>query len=110
MEMKNGRTVQEWQRPLAFLAAAPLGWITPRGQIIHFAGGSTVCAGSQLAEWAFLVLSGSCELRRDSPKKTGIETLHKYKHGETFGGFLREDTSVIADEDSAVLRIRLHDL
>ena len=55
-KMKNGRTVLEWQRPLAFLAAAPLGWVTPLGQIIHFAGGATICAGNQLAEWAFLVV------------------------------------------------------
>ncbi len=63
-----------------------------------------------MAEWAFLVLSGSCELRRNLPEKTGVEILRTFKRGETFGGFLSNDNIVVAAEDSAVFRIRLHDL
>jgi NTE family protein len=38
------------------------------------------------------------------------KVLRTFKRGETFGGFLRHDTTVVASEDSAVLRIRLRDL
>ena len=109
-EMKNGRPIREWQRPLAFLAEAPLGWLMPRGQISHYAPGATVCAGVQLADWVFLVLSGSCEQRRNLPEAAGVEILRTFKRGETFGGFLRNDTMVVAAEESAVFRIRLRDL
>ena len=108
--MKTGRPIQEWQRPLAFLAAAPLGWLIPRGQINHFAAHSPVVAGGPPAEWAFLVLSGSCQLRRTLPEKAGTEILRIFKRGETFGGFLPPDTTVAAAEDSAVFCIRLRDL
>ena len=57
-KMKNERLVQEWQRPLAFLAEAPLGWLIAHGQVRHFAPGSPVVAGEPPAEWAFLVLGG----------------------------------------------------
>ena len=108
-EMKNGRTVQEWQRPLAFLAEAPLGWLMPCATISHFAGGSPICTGGQTADWAFLVLSGTCEQRRNSPE-AGAEVLRTFKRGESFGGFSGAGTMVVAAEDSVVLRIRLRDL
>src|SRR5271170_5331863 len=107
--MKNGQSVQEWQKPLAFLAEAPLGWLMPHATISHFSSGSAVCADGQNAEWAFLVLSGSCELRLNLPEAEP-KVLRTFKRGETFGGFLRHDTTVVAAEDSAVLRIRLRDL
>src|SRR6202040_2601972 len=71
--------------------------------------GSPVCADGQNAEWAFLVLSGSCE-QRLNPPDAEPKVLRTFKRGETFGGFLRHDTTVVAAEDSAVLRIRLRDL
>jgi len=108
-EMKNARPIKEWQRPLTFLAEAPLGWLIPRGEIHHFASDSPVCAGDQSAEWAFLVLSGSCEKRRTLPDAPP-EILHTFQRGETFGGFLKPDTVIVAAEDSAVFCIRLHDL
>ena len=107
--MKNGRPVQEWQRPLAFLAEAPLGWLMPRAQISHFSCDSTVCTGDQLSDWAFLVLSGRCERRRESPDAEA-EVLQTYQCGETFGGFSGRETRVVAAEDSEVLQIRLRDL
>jgi NTE family protein len=109
-EMRIERTNQEWQRPLAFLAEAPLGWLIARGQISHFTADSPVVANDQPAEWAFLVLSGSCQLRRNLPEKTGTEILYTYKRGETFGGFLRPHATIIAAEDSDVFCIRLRDL
>ena len=108
--MKTGRPIQEWQRPLVFLAEAPLGWLIPRGQIRHFTPDSPVVAGDQPAEWAFLVLSGSCQLRRTVPEKAGTEILRTYKRGETFGGFTLPDTTMVAVEESAVFCIRLRDL
>ena len=108
--MKTGRTNQEWQRPLAFLAEAPLGWLVARGHIRQFAAGSQVGMGDQPAEWAFLVLGGSCELRRILPEEAKPEILHTFKRGETFGSFLRPNTAVVAAEDSAVFCIRLRDL
>jgi NTE family protein len=101
--------MREWQRPLDFLAEAPLGWLIPHGQIKHFARGTTVCTGDQSAEWAFLVLSGNCEQRRNLPE-AGAEVLRTFMRGETFGGFLHPDTLVIATEESAVFCIRLRDL
>src|SRR5271154_1224311 len=108
--MKNGRLIQGWQRPLTFLAEAPLGWLIPRGQICRFATDSQVVMGDQPADWAFLVLSGSCQLRHNLPENDGTEILHTFKRGETFGGFLRPDTTMVAAEDSAVFCIRLRDL
>src|SRR5882724_7158616 len=107
--MKNGRPVQEWQKPLAFLAEAPLGWLMPYATINNFSSGSPVCVDGQLSEWAFLILSGSCEQRGNLPDgKT--EIFRTFKRGETFGGFFRHDTAMVAAEDSTVLRIRLRDL
>jgi NTE family protein len=109
--MKNGQPlVQEWQRPLAFLAEAPLGWLLARGQINQFPAGSPVVVDDEPAEWAFLVLSGTCRLQSSLLLPAGPEILHTYKHGETFGGFLRPDTTIIAAEDSVVFCIRLRDL
>jgi CRP-like cAMP-binding protein len=107
--MKKGRPIEEWQRPLDFLAEAPLGWLIPHGQIKHFAAGATVGTGNQSADWAFLVLSGSCEQRRHLPDSS-TEVLRTFARGETFGGFLKPDTTVVAAEDSAVFCIRLRDL
>jgi NTE family protein len=107
--MKKGRPVLEWQRPLAFLAEAPLSWLMPRAQITHFARGATICRGDQLAERAFLILSGCCEQRVDLPD-VGVEILQTYRCGETFGGISGRETRVVAAEDSEVLQIRLRDL
>ena len=108
--MKKGRPIEEWQRPLAFLAEAPLGWLMPRGQIKHFAPDSPIVAGEPPADWAFLVLSGSCQLRRILPEEAGTEILRTFSRGETFGGFTLPGTMVVAAEDSAVFCIRLRDL
>ena len=108
--MKKGRPIEEWQRPLAFLAEAPLGWLMPRGQIKHFAPDSPIVAGEQPVDWAFLVLSGSCQLRRILPEEAGTEILRTFSRGETFGGFTLPGTMVVAAENSAVFCIRLRDL
>jgi NTE family protein len=108
--MKNERLAQEWQRPLAFLAEAPLGWLVAHGQIRHLAPGSPVVAGDQPDEWAFLVLSGSCQLQHNLPAGGGMEILRTFQRGDTFDGFLRPGMTVIAAEDSAVFCIRLKDL
>lgn len=108
--MKTSRTNQEWQRPLDFLAEAPLGWLIPRGQIRQFATDAHVLMGDAAADWAFLVLSGRCEQRRNPPGELAFEILHTYKRGETFGSFLPPGTTVVAAEDSAVFCIRLRDL
>jgi NTE family protein len=109
-KMKIGRTVREWQRPLDFLAEAPLGWVITHGQVRQFSPGSPVTAGDQQAECAFLVLSGTCRLQRNGSGDTGPEILRTYNCGETFGGFLRPDIAVVAAEDSTVFCIRLRDL
>lgn len=108
-EMKNGQPIQEWQKPLAFLAEVPFSWLMPHATISHFSSGSPVCADGQSAELAFLILSGSCEQRLNLPDAEP-KVLRTFKHGETFSGFLRRDTTVVAAEDSVVLRIRLSDL
>lgn len=108
--MKTGRTNQEWQRPLDFLAEAPLAWLIGRGQIRQFPAGFRVAVGEPPDDWTFLVLSGSCELRRILSDGAESEILHTFKRGETFGSLLRPNTAVIAAEDSAVFCIRLRDL
>ncbi|HEY5345534.1 MAG TPA: patatin-like phospholipase family protein [Verrucomicrobiae bacterium] len=108
--MKNERPVQEWQRPLAFLAEAPLGWLMPRGQINHFSPDSPVVGDDNQRDWAFLVLSGSCQLRRNLPGQADAEILRTFKRGETFGGYLQPGTTLVATENSAIFCIRLRDL
>jgi CRP-like cAMP-binding protein len=108
-EMKNRQPIRECQKPLAFLAEAPLGWLMPHAAISNIPSGSTVCVDGQNAEWAYLILSGSCEQRLNLPDGE-LKVLRAFKRGETFGGFLLQDTMVVASEDSAVLRIRLRDL
>jgi NTE family protein len=108
--MKTGRTNQKWQKPLAFLAEAPLGWLVARGQIRHFAADCAVDLGDLPGEWAFLLLSGSCRLRRNLPGEAGADILHTFRRGETFGSFLRPETTITAAKDSAVLCIPLRDL
>ena len=81
----------------------------PHATISYIPSGSPVCVDGQNAEWAYLILSGSCEQRLNLPDGEPI-VLRAFKRGETFGGFLLHDTMVVASEDSAVLRIRLRDL
>lgn len=81
----------------------------PHATISHIPSGSTVCVDGQNAEWAYLILSGSCEQRLNLPDGE-LKVLRAFKRGETFGGFLLHDTMVVASEDSSVLRIRLRDL
>lgn len=87
-----------------------MGWLIARGQISRFPAEAIVGTGEQTAKWGFLVLSGSCRLQRRLPKEEGTEILHNYKRGETFGGYLQPDTTVVAGEESAVFCIRLRDL
>jgi hypothetical protein len=108
--MKNGRTIQEWQRPLAFLGGVPLRWLIARGQIQQFATDTPVGEGDQSANRAFLVLSGSCELRRKLGVESELEILHTFKQGETIGSFLRPSTTTVAAEDGTVFCIRLQAL
>ncbi len=108
--MKTGRTNQKWQKPLAFLAEAPLGWLVARGQIRQFAADCTVDLGDLPGEWAFLLLSGSCRLRRNLPGEAGDSVLHTFRRGETFGSFLPPETNIIAAKDSAVFCVPLRDL
>src|SRR5882762_1959108 len=97
--MNNRRSIDDWQRPLDFLAEAPLGLLIARGQVRRFAPDAPVIAGDHPAEWAFLVLSGSCQLQRRLPGEAGMEILRTYKRGETFGGLLLPGTQMIATED-----------
>jgi len=108
--MKNERPVLEWKRPLAFLAEAPLGWLIARGQIKQFAAGSPVGADDAPGEWAYLVLSGGCQLREKSPGADGANILQTFKRGETFGSLSRTDRTVMAAEDSTVFCIRMRNL
>jgi len=86
-----------------------LGWLMPYATVSHFSNGSEVCANGRQAEWAFLVLSGTCEQQHRLPDHEK-KVLRIFKQGEAFGGFFRPGTTVVAAEDSTVLRIRLQDL
>ena len=87
-----------------------MGWLIAHGEIRQFAADSRVGTDDSAAEWGFLVLSGSCQLRRILPGTMAPEILHTYRRGETFGSFLQPNTTVTAAEDSAVFCIRLRDL
>lgn len=108
--MKNGQPIWECQKALAFLAEAPLRWLIPQGQISQFASESSVVTGDESDDWAFLVLNGRCELRRNLAGEGRTELLQTYKRGETFCSVLQPETSVVAAEASAVFCIRLQDL
>jgi NTE family protein len=108
--MKNGQPVWECQRALAFLAEAPLRWLMLQGQISQFAPESLLVTGDETDDWAFLVLNGSCELRRNPPPAGRGERLETYTRGETFCSFIPPETTLVAAEDSAIFSIRLRDL
>lgn len=82
----------------------------PRGQINHFSPDSPVVGDDNQRDWAFLVLSGSCQLRRNLPGQADAEILRTFKRGETFGGYLQPGTTLVATENSAIFCIRLRDL
>lgn len=84
-----------------------MGWLVSRGEIRQFAADSVMCLDDELVEWAFLVLSGSCQLWRSLPGEAEGEILHRYNRGQTFGSFLPPNTTLIAAEDCAVFCIRL---
>jgi hypothetical protein len=78
-------------------AGKNIGWLIPRGQINHFAAHAPVLADGPPAEWAFLALSGGCQLRRTLPEKAGAEILRIFRRGETFDGFLPPDSCLRAN-------------
>jgi len=112
--MKNGRPFQELVRLLACLAKAPLERVIPHAKVSQFLRDELVCTRDELANCAFLVLNGRCELRH-SPRHAGPQVMDTFKSGDTFGGYtellLGNDRSiVVAVEDSVVLGIGLDEL
>lgn len=87
-----------------------MGWLIPRGQIKQLPMDALVGEGDEPGEWAYLVLTGSCQLRGNPPGEDGAGILHTFKRGEAFGNFLRRNTSIVAAEDSTVFCIRLRHL
>ena len=107
--MKIGRLQKEDPERLSFVTKAPLERLIPHGQPAQYPKGTRICDGHQLSEAAYLILSGSCELRRaaaDGPQ----EVLQTLGPGAAFGGLdpLQLDdsgTTAVATADSIVLRI-----
>ena len=112
--MKLRGHMQETDTPLATMAKADLERILPFSQVSRHASGDKVCAFSQLADLAFLVLRGKCQeilIAADQPARV----LKTFAPGEAIAnGVLdaseADDISIVAAEDSTVLRIRHEDL
>ena len=106
--------MQHTDTPLASMAKANLERILPFSQVSRHASGEEVCSLTQLADFAFLVLRGKCrEVRAAAGEPAQI--LKTFAPGEVLSnGALDEsgpnNISIIAAEDSTVLRIRHNDL
>jgi NTE family protein len=88
---------------------SPLERLTPHAEPRYFSKGVRICGGQQLCEAAYLILSGSCELRRTLPDGQQ-QVLESLGPGYAFGGLEKIDgeeiwTSVFATADSIVLRL-----
>lgn len=99
---------------LEILAKAPLDKVIPHAQVTPYLYGQRICSGEHLAEAAFLIISGTCELRRTAWSGEP-QALHLYSIGGVFGCHeepMPEDleTEVIATSDCVVLRIACEDL
>lgn len=106
--------MQQPDTPLFSVAGAPLDRLLPFSRISQHSAGDAVCTIDQLAEYAFLVLSGKCQETLDSdgsePRilKT-FEPGHPIENGVVS---LEEQTrvSIIAAQETTVLRISRADL
>src|SRR5205814_10658982 len=94
---------------LSFVTKAPLERLVSHGRPAAYLTGARICGGNQLSEAAYLILSGSCELRRN-PANGPEEVLDTLGPGAAFGGLDRiqsDDacTTAVAIADSVVLSI-----
>ena len=109
LRMNTERLLKEETERLSFVTKAPLERLIPHGQTGHYPKGMHICAGKQLSEAAYLILSGSCELRRvlqNAPE----EVLKTIGPGAAFGGLEEAGpddlcTIAIATADTVVLCI-----
>ncbi len=112
--MYCGRTIQESETPLSFLAKAPLERLLPHAQTRHHTRGAVICASDQLVDWVFLVLRGRCEHRRNRTDGRQ-EVLQTFQQGDVFGGLHTlppepGGTFVVAAADSSVLRLQREEM
>jgi NTE family protein len=94
---------------LSFLTKSPLERLTPHAEPRYFSKGVRICGGEQLCEAAYLILSGSCELRRTLPNGQQ-QVLQNLGPGAAFGGLEKIDgeevwTTVFATADTVLLRL-----
>ena len=106
--------MQHSDTPIAAMAKAPLERILPFSEVARHGSGDIVCMAGQLADFAYLVLSGSCQEMLHSPDEPP-RILKTFRRGEPIqnGVFSESDQNriaIIAAEDSTVLRIRRSDL
>jgi NTE family protein len=109
LRMNAERLLKEETERLSFVTKAPLERLVPHGQIGHYPKGMHICTGKQFSEAAYLILSGSCELRRvlqNAPE----EVLKTIGPGGAFGGLEETglddlSTIAIATADTVVLCI-----
>lgn len=111
--MNVGPSAGDCER-LSFLKKSPLERLTPHAQPRYFSKGVRISGGHQLCDYAYVILSGACELRRTLPDGSE-ELLETFGPGAAFGGLdvlEPEDawTTVIATADTVALRIERDDL
>src|SRR6266446_4620369 len=105
--MNVARLLKEETERLSFVTSAPLERLIPHGHIGHYPKGMQICSGKQLSEAAYLVLSGSCELRRVA-QNGPEEVLNTIGPGAAFGGLEETQlddlcTVAVATADTVVL-------
>src|ERR1700759_5009574 len=111
--MNVGRSAGSFGR-FAFLQKASLEQLTPHTRPHYFAQGATVTTREQLSDAAHFILSGCCELRRDSCDKEA-SIVEKLGPGAIIAAGDNANsengwTSAVAIEDTVILSIEQSDL
>ena len=106
--------MQQTDPPIFSVASAPLDRLLPFSRISRHPAGDAVCTVGQLAEYAFLVLSGRCQ-ETLGPQGSERRILKTFEPGAPIENGVvsleeQSQVSIVAAEESTVLRISLTDL
>ncbi len=106
--------MQQVDAAISSMAKAPLDRLLPFSKISRHSSGEAVCTPEQLSQYAFLVLSGQCR-ETLNPPGAAPRILKSFEPGDPIENGVasleeQSQISIIAAEESTVLRIRRTDL
>src|SRR5262245_46422802 len=112
--MNDRGQMQQMDPAISSMAKAPLDRLLPFSRINRHSAGEAVCTADQLSEYAFLVLSGKCR-EMLNPPGSEPRILKTFEPGDPIENGVvsleeQSQVSIIAAEESTVLRIRRTDL